>query len=185
MGLEVHVAPPPVGDVCVPLGRPEVGVPEHLLNRSEIRATFEKVGRERVAQKMGMDAAGLEAGTVCKLAQDEEGAGAGERASARVQEEFRAIAAVEVRATEREIATHGFRSGPPERDEALLPALSEHADDAFLDGDAALLQAGRFRHAKAGAVEQLHERAVSERARRRPGGRVDQPFGLRGRERTR
>ena len=89
-----------------------------------------------------MDAAGLEAGTVGELAQDEEGAGAGERASARVQEELRAVAAVEVRAAEREIAPHGLRGRPPDGTSRSFPPFAEHADDAFLDGDAALLQPG-------------------------------------------
>ena len=182
MGLEVHVAPAAVGDVCVSLSRPEVRVSQHLLHRSKVCASFEEVGRERVPQKMRMDAAGLEAGAIRQLAQDEEGTGAGERTAARIQEELGAVAAVEVRTAEGEVAPHGFRGRPSERDEPLLSAFAEHADDALLDGDAALLQTGRFRDAKAGAVEQLHERAISERSRRRADGRFDQSFGLRGRQ---
>ena len=83
-----------------------------------------------------------------------------------------------MRTAEREIAAHGLRSRAPERNEALLAALPEHAHDAFLDRDAALLEAGRFGHAQPCAVEELHERAVTKRAWRRPDRGVDEPLGL-------
>ena len=132
-----------------------------------------------------MDATRLEPGAVGQLAQDEEGAGAGERAAARIQEELRAVPPVEMRAAEREVAAHGFRGRSTERHEALLAALSDHADDALLDRDAALLEAGRLGHAQPGAVEQLHERAITKRAWRRPDRGVDESLGLGRRERTR
>ena len=60
--LEVRVAATPVGDVGVELGRREVGVAEHLLHAAQVGAALEQVGRERVAEQMGVDALGLEAG---------------------------------------------------------------------------------------------------------------------------
>ena len=41
--LEVQLAPAPVGDVCVELGRGQVGVPEHLLHGTEVGAALEEV----------------------------------------------------------------------------------------------------------------------------------------------
>ena len=182
MRLEVHLAPAPVGDVRVALGRPEVGVPEHLLHRAEVGSAFEEMGRERVAEEVRMDATGLEAGPFGELPQDEERAGAGQRAAACVQEEVGTVAAVEVWAAEREIAADGLGGRAAERNETLLAALSQHADDALLDRDAALLEPRGLRDAQPGSVEQLHERAVAERARRRADGGVDESLRLRRRE---
>ena len=77
--LEVEVAPPPVRDVRVQLGGGEVGVAEHLLHAAEVGAALEQVRREGVAQQVRVDAARLEAGLLGEAAQDQEGAGAGER----------------------------------------------------------------------------------------------------------
>jgi hypothetical protein len=57
--LEVHVAATSIRDVRIPLRRPEVSVSEHLLHGSQIGASFEEVRRERMAQKMRVDAARL------------------------------------------------------------------------------------------------------------------------------
>ena len=185
MGLEVDVSSPPVGDVRVALRRPEVGVAEHLLHGAEVRSALEEMRRERVPEEVGVDAARLEACPIGQLAQDEKGTGAGERAAACVEEELRAVAAIEVRAAEREVPADGLGSGAPERYEALFATLAEHADDALLDCDAALLQACGLGDAKPRAVEELHERAIAECARHRAYRCVDQPFGLGRRERAR
>ena len=47
--LGVHPFHPVAGDEGVDLGRREVGVTEHSLQRSEICAVAEQVGREAVA----------------------------------------------------------------------------------------------------------------------------------------
>jgi hypothetical protein len=143
------------------------------------------VRRERMPEEMRVHAARLEARTLRELAQDEERAGPRERAAACVQEELGAVAAIEMRATEREVAANGLRSGPSERHEPLLPALAEDADDALLERDARLLEPGGLRDAQPGAVEELDERAVAKRARRRPHGGVDESLGLGRRERAR
>lgn len=163
----------------VALGRPEVGVPEHLLHGSEVGSAFEEVRRERMAEKVGMHAPRLEPRAVGELAQDQERAGACESSAACVQEELRAIATIEVRTAQREVATDGFGSRTPEWYEALFPALAEHADDALFDGDASFLEPGRLGHAQSRAVQELDERAIPQRAWRRPDGGVDEPFGLR------
>ena len=185
MRLEVHLAPAPVGDVRVALGRPEVGVPQHLLHRAEVGSALEQVRRERVAEEMRMDATGLEAGPFGELPQDEECAGTGQRTAACVQEEVGTVAAVEVWAAEREIAPDGLGGRAPERNEPLLAALSQDTDDPLVDRDAALLEPRGFRDPQSGSVEQLHERAIAERARRRADGGVDESLRLRRRERAR
>ena len=54
--LEVDLAPAAVRDVRVALGRPQVGVPEHLLDGAEVGAALEQVGGERVAEEVRVDA---------------------------------------------------------------------------------------------------------------------------------
>ena len=82
-----------------------------------------------------MDALRLEAGLLGELAQDQERARPGERAAAGVEEQVGPVAPVEMRAAERQIAANGLRRRPAERDDALLVALAEHADDAGVDVD--------------------------------------------------
>ena len=52
---------------------------EHLLDAAQVGAALEQVRGERVAEQVRMDALRLEAGLAGEAAQDQEGAGAGER----------------------------------------------------------------------------------------------------------
>jgi hypothetical protein len=65
---------------------------QHFLNGPEVGATFEQVGREGMAQQVGVDALWVEPRLLGELAQDQEGARAGERAAAGVQEELGPVA---------------------------------------------------------------------------------------------
>ncbi len=71
---------------------------EHLLNGTKVGAAFEEMGGERMAEQVGVDALRVEPGLLGELAQDQERAGARERAAACVQEELGAVAPVEERA---------------------------------------------------------------------------------------
>src|SRR2546421_3347505 len=104
MGLVVQLAPPPIGYVGVELGRGQVGVSEHLLDAAQVGPALEEVGRERVAQEVGMDPLRLEAGPGREPAQDQERARARERAALGVQEELGPVAPVEERAAAGKIA---------------------------------------------------------------------------------
>src|SRR5438067_13673240 len=92
MRLEIQLPTAPIGYVGIELGRGEVGVSEHLLDRTQVGAALEQVCRERVAQKVGMHALRLEAGLRRQSPQDQEGAGARQSAPPRVEEELRAVA---------------------------------------------------------------------------------------------
>ena len=93
----VQLAAPRIGYVRVELGSGEIGVAEHFLNGSEVGASLEQVSGEGVAENVRMDTGGVEARSLGQPAQDQERAGAGQPAASRVQEELRAVAAVEVR----------------------------------------------------------------------------------------
>src|SRR5690348_15300564 len=104
MRSEVQLPTASIGYVRVELGRREIGVAEHLLDGAEVRAALEQVRRERVAQQVRVDARRVEAGLLGQLPQDQERAGAGERAALRVQEQLRPVARVEERPAAREVA---------------------------------------------------------------------------------
>jgi hypothetical protein len=160
-------------------------VAQHLLHGAEVGASLEQVRREGVAQEVRVDAPRLQAGLPGELAEDEERAGPGQRPAARVEEELRPVTAIEVGATQREVAADGLGRRSSERDDPLLPALAEHADDPLVEVDAALLEPDGLGHAQAGAVQELDERAIPARARSRPVGGVDQPLRLGGRHHAR
>jgi hypothetical protein len=49
VGLEIQLPTAPIGYVGVQLGSSQIGMSEHFLNASEIRASLEQVSGERVA----------------------------------------------------------------------------------------------------------------------------------------
>ena len=161
-------------------------MPEHFLNGAQVGASFEQVRCERVAgRRCGWTRVGIEPGLLGEPAEDEERAGAGERAAAGVQEHLGVVATIEERAAARQVAAQCLRRMTADRHDALLPALADHAHEAVVEVDAGALEADRLGDAKAGAVQQFDERLVAERARLRPCGGLDQAYGLAGRERLR
>src|SRR5947208_3160100 len=108
--LKVQLSSAPIGYVRVELGRREVCVPEHLLHRAQVGAALEEMGGERVPQEVRMDTTRLEARGRGEAAQDQEGAGPGERAALGIQEELGAVALVEVGAPARVVSAQGVDS---------------------------------------------------------------------------
>jgi hypothetical protein len=88
----IQLSTPLVGYVGVELGCRKIRMAQHFLNGSEVGAAFEQVGGEGVAQEVGVDARWVEPRLLGELAQDQEGAGPGERAAAGVQEQLRPVA---------------------------------------------------------------------------------------------
>src|SRR5689334_20994972 len=101
--LVVQLAPTPIGYVRVQLGRREIGMAEHFLDRAEVRAAFEQVRRERVPQQVRVHTGGIEAGLLGSAPENQECAGARERPALRVEEELGAVAAVEMRPAARQV----------------------------------------------------------------------------------
>ena len=126
--LEIQLAPPSIGYVGVELRGGEIGMPEHFLNRAEIRSSLEQVRSEGVAQQVRMDPLGLEPCFPRKSAQNDEDSSARQRPAARVQEQLLSVMPVEVRAASREVVAKGLGSLPPQRDDALLASLAEGPD---------------------------------------------------------
>ena len=54
---------------------------EHLLDAAQVGAALEQMGREGVAQEVRVDGLGVEPGDGCEPPQDQEGAGARQRAA--------------------------------------------------------------------------------------------------------
>jgi hypothetical protein len=70
--LEVQLAAAAIGYVGVELGRCQIRVSKHFLNRPKIGAPLEQMRREGVAEEMRVDAPRLEAGGRGEAPQNEE-----------------------------------------------------------------------------------------------------------------
>jgi len=70
---------------------------QHFLNGPEVGTALQEVCGEGVAEEVRMDAVRLQSCLLGQLAEDQEGAGAGQRAAAGVQEQLGAAAHVEER----------------------------------------------------------------------------------------
>src|SRR4029077_17308835 len=99
----------------------------------QVGAALEQVGRERMAEEMGVDAARLEPGAIREPPEDEERARAGQCAAARVEEQIRTVPMVELRPAEREVAAERLGRGAAERHESFFPALPDDPYDAALE----------------------------------------------------
>ncbi len=151
---------------------------EHLLHGAQVGASLEQMGRKRVAQEMGVDALRVEPRALGELAEDQEGSGPRQGAALRIEEELGPVAAIEVRPPAGEIAAQSLGRLASERHHAFLLALAERPHQAVVEVDASAVEADRLADAETGAVEQLDESPVAERARRDAGRRLDQPFDL-------
>src|SRR4029079_12461126 len=128
---------------------------------------------------------GLEPRLLGEGAEDEERARTRQRAAAGVEEELAAVPPVEVRAAPGEIAAERLGCVAPDRHDALLAALADHADEAAVEVDTGALEPDGLGDAEAGPVEQLDERLVTQRAGLCSVRRGDQPLGFAGRQRLR
>src|SRR5690242_6815105 len=103
---------------------------EHLLNRAQVGASLEQVSGEGMPEKVGVNAGGVETRGLGEPAQDQEGPGPGQGPAAGVEEQLRAVVPVEVRPAASQVASERLGRLATDRDDALLPALAEAADDA-------------------------------------------------------
>ena len=133
-----------------------------------------------------MHAGGIEARPRSQAAQDEEGAGPRQRTALRVEEELWTTPAIEERPAAGEVSAHRLDALAAERDDPLLVSFAEAPHDPVLQVDAPAVEPHRLADAQAGPVEELDERTVTERARRRPVRGLNQPLdfsrGQRARE---
>src|SRR4029079_7550330 len=96
----------------------------------------------------------------------------------RVQEELRAVPAVEERPAPGEIAAHGLYAFASERDDPLLVTLAEAPNNAVVQVDPAAVEPHRLADPEPGPVEELDEGAVAEHPWRRAVGRLDEALDL-------
>src|SRR5512132_2303881 len=143
---EVGVAATTVGDVRVALRRREVGVTEHLLDAAEVGTPFEEGRGKRVPEEGGVDARRIQPCLFGEAAKDQERSRAREGSAACVEEEVGAVAAIEMRPAEGEVAPYRLGGGPSERHDSLLVALAEHADDASVEVDRGAREPDRLGH---------------------------------------
>jgi hypothetical protein len=168
----------------VDLGRAQVRVTEHLLHRAQVRASFEEVRGEGMAEKMGVHTCRIETRFRGEATEDEEGAGPGQGAALRVEEKLRAVPAIEERPAPGEVSAHGLDAFASERDDPLLVSLAEAPHDAVVQVDPAAVEPDGLADPEPGSVEELDEGPVAECPRSRPISRLDQALDLAGRERA-
>src|SRR2546423_15124723 len=102
---------------------------EHLLNRAQVGASLEQVRGERMAEKMGVNAGGVQPRGLGEPAQDQEGPGACQWPAAGVEEQLGAVVPVEARPAASQVARERLRRLATDRDDALLPPLAQATDD--------------------------------------------------------
>src|ERR1044071_434791 len=97
MRAEVQLATPPIGYVGIELGGGQVCVAQHLLHRPQVGAALQEVRRKGMTEEMRVHALRIEARLLGQSAEDQEGAGARQRAALRVEEQLGPVPPVEVR----------------------------------------------------------------------------------------
>jgi len=128
-------------------------VAEQLLDRAEVGAAFEQMGRERVTQPVRVRDKAAQRGRV-------------EPAAARREEERVLGAARELRARLAEVARDEGSRLLAERDDTILGAFAvPHVHALLLEVDVAEIEPDRFRRTQAGRVHELDECAVAQRKR--------------------
>ena len=150
MAAVVDAAEAPRVDVAVDLRRREGAVPEQLLDRAQVGAALEQVGRERVPQAMRVRAEAAQRRGV-------------EPPAAGREEERVAGAAGELRPRPAQVARDPERRLLAERYDAVLRALAgADVDELLLEVDVAEVEPDRLGGAQAGRVDEFDERAVAE-----------------------
>ena len=105
---------------------------------------------------------GLEAGLAGQAAQDQERAGAGERAALALRKSSGRWRRSRKRPAAAQVPAKRVGGASAERDDPLLAALADRTNEPLVEVDAALLEADRLAHSQARAVEQLDERPVAQ-----------------------
>ena len=111
---------------------------------------------------------------------DHERARASERPALSVKEQLRPVPAVEVGSSEGHVPGDRVGRGPSERNDALPVAFADATDEARVEVDGGQVEADGLADSESGAVEQLAEGTVAERARVVAAGCLEQALGLRG-----
>src|SRR4051812_22010843 len=125
MKLFVHTSKVLAVHMRVDLGRRDVRVSEHFLNRSKVRAALQQVRRERMPERMRGDVLG-QTGLVDVMAQNLPCPHARQRRAAGIQkQDASALAAVEFWPQLAQVDRDGADGAPADRNESFLAPLSE------------------------------------------------------------
>jgi hypothetical protein len=185
VGVEIHVFQPFGRELRVQLGRCDVRVPEHLLQRAQVAAAGQQVGGEGVAQRVRAHLAGEPRGG--RVALDDLVEPLARETVATVVDEQPCLEAVadQLRAAVAEVGAERSRRGPADGDHPLLRALAAGTQDAPLQVQVADLEIDRLRGAQPACVHDLEQRAVAQRGRLRAGRLGEQLGDLVAREHLR
>src|SRR5918999_1392434 len=151
----------------VGLGRADRGVSQQLLDRAQVGASFQQVGGERMAQRVGRDA-----GAARLELQPASHVRGGEAATALRQEQGVALARLQGRAPAREVAVDRAPGVLAGRDEPRAAPLPFHPNLLGVGIGARRVEVDELLGAQPGGVGQLEHRAIAQVERRGAGDRL-------------
>jgi hypothetical protein len=150
-------------DVCVDLGRTDVGVAEEFLDNAKVGTSREQVGGETVSEHVRMHT--FKPGPICESPDDLPDRHPLQR-SPRVREQ-QPIAGAAVRESSQMASQFGavpikcLDRWPPDGNEPLLVALPGHKHDFKFSFPIAHAKCAHFAGAKTGSVHDLNQRAIA------------------------
>ncbi len=152
----------------VDLGRADVGVAEHLLQRTQVTPARQQMGGERVPERVRAHAP-LQAGAAGVALDDPVQALARQAASALVDEDVGLVAdAHQPRAAVFQVDRQRLHRLGADRHEPLLGALAAGPQHPGLEVDLGQLERDRLARTQAAGVHGLQQRPVAQRRRRGP-----------------
>ena len=145
---------------------------EELLDDTEVRSAFQKMGCEGVAEPVG-------------VTQEPPNGTRVEAATARGEEDGVIRVGRELRSAELEVAREPERGFLSERDDALLPSLAAHVHDLALEVDVSEVECYGLLAPQPGGVEELEQGSVSKREGRLAVDELEELVDLGGLRRVR
>src|SRR5688500_18776557 len=135
MKLLVHASQKLAIDVGIDLRGRDVGVPKHFLDRPQVGAAFEKVGREGVTERVRRHSL-LDPGAIHVLAKELPCSHPREWLASRIEKQHSLpLSPFEPRPKLTKIHGHRSNGAPPDRYKPFLGPLPEHANETLLEQD--------------------------------------------------
>src|SRR3954451_19081404 len=160
VGLEIHLFDPRVGEVRVQLCRRDVCVAEHLLDRPQVAASGQQMGRERVAQRVWAHPP-CEADIGCVALDHLVKPLARERAAPKIDEQPRhRPRSHQVGPARAQVTSYGGGGLAAQWDDALLVPLAAGADEGAPQVDVVHVETHGLGCPQAAPVHNLQQRPV-------------------------
>jgi hypothetical protein len=144
-------------------GRGNVGMPQQMLNISQVEATVQEMCSKSVSQGLRIDGA-IDAGSNSGRAQDFPNTHTGQRAPFGIAEKGHVLAVAGLqqrRSPKASIARCGGDGRSPERHHALASPPSMYTEQGMLKKQVGAVQSNQFRHPQTSGVKNLKDCPIS------------------------